>query len=81
LDDLPLFLRRAFHSSVTPPREPVFISLPMNILDEIGSPKILPPSRIELSSVSGQVEELAAGLLRERSGAPPMKKHRWSLWC
>jgi hypothetical protein len=53
----------------------------MNILDEIGSPKILPPSRIELSSVSGQVEELAAGLLRKRSGAPPMKKHRWSLWC
>jgi benzoylformate decarboxylase len=31
LDDLPLILRRAFHSSVTPPRGPVFLSLPMNI--------------------------------------------------
>jgi benzoylformate decarboxylase len=64
LDDLPLILRRAFHSAVTPPRGPVFLSLPMNILDEIGSPKVLPASRIELCSVSGRVEELAAALLR-----------------
>jgi benzoylformate decarboxylase len=64
LDDLPLILRRAFHSSVTPPREPVFLSLPMNILDEIGSPRVLPPSRIELSSVGLGVKELAAGLLK-----------------
>jgi benzoylformate decarboxylase len=64
LDDLPLILRRAFHSSVTPPRGPVFLSLPMNILDEIGSPRVLPPSRIELSSVGVGVRELAAGLLR-----------------
>ena len=64
LDDLPLILRRAFHSSVTPPRGPVFLSLPMNILDEIGSPRVLPPSRIELASVGLGVKELAAGLLR-----------------
>ena len=64
LDDLPLILRRAFHSSVTPPRGPVFLSLPMNILDEIGSPRVLPPSHIELSSVGLGVKELAAGLLR-----------------
>ena len=64
LDDLPLILRRAFHSSVTPPRGPVFLSLPMNILDEVGSPRVLPPSRIELSSVAVGVKELAAGLLK-----------------
>jgi benzoylformate decarboxylase len=64
LDDLPLILRRAFHSSVTPPRGPVFLSLPMNILDEVGSPRLLPPSRIELSSVGLGVKELAAGLLK-----------------
>jgi benzoylformate decarboxylase len=64
LDDLPLILRRAFHSSVTPPRGPVFLSLPMNILDEVGSPRVLPPSRIELSSVAVGVNELAAGLLK-----------------
>src|SRR5258708_1251644 len=64
LDDLPLILRRAFHSSVTPPRGPVFLSLPMNILDEVGSPRVLPPSRIELASVGVGVKELAAGLLK-----------------
>src|SRR5271169_3559672 len=44
LDDLPLILRRAFHNSMSPPRGPVFLSLPMNILDEIGSPPMLPAS-------------------------------------
>jgi benzoylformate decarboxylase len=64
LDDLPLILRRAFYSSMSPPRGPVFLSLPMNILDEIGSPPVLPPSRIELASVGAGVKELALGLLR-----------------
>jgi benzoylformate decarboxylase len=64
LDDLPLILRRAFHSCMSPPRGPVFLSLPMNILDEIGSPTVLPPSRIELASVGTGVEELASELLR-----------------
>jgi benzoylformate decarboxylase len=64
LDDLPLILRRAFHSSVTPPRGPVFLSLPMNILDESGSPRVLPPSHIELSSVGLGVKQLAADLLK-----------------
>src|SRR6516165_1701570 len=62
LDDLPLILRRAFHDSMSPPRGPVFLSLPMNILDEVGSPHVLPPSRIELSNVGTGVEELATGL-------------------
>jgi benzoylformate decarboxylase len=64
LDDLPLILRRAFHSSISPPRGPVFLSLPMNILDEIGSPRVVPPSRIELSNVGVGLKELASGLLR-----------------
>src|SRR5215471_6356078 len=64
LDDLPLILRRGFHSSMSPPRGPVFLSLPMNILDEVGSPPVLPPSRIELSNVGTGVEDLASGLLR-----------------
>jgi len=64
LDDLPLILRRAFHSSMSPPRGPVFLSLPMNILDEVGSPHVLPPSRIELSNVGTGIQELASGLQR-----------------
>src|SRR5260370_4741664 len=68
LDDLPLILVRAFHSSMSPPRGPVFLSLPMNILDEIGSPRIVPPSRIELSNVGVGLKELASGLLRFNCG-------------
>ena len=32
--DLPLLLRRAFRDAMTPPRGPVFLSLPMDILEE-----------------------------------------------
>jgi benzoylformate decarboxylase len=68
LDDLSLILRRAFHSCMSPPRGPVFLSLPMNILDEVGSPRILPPSRIERSNVGLGLKELANGLLRFNAG-------------
>jgi benzoylformate decarboxylase len=68
LDDLPLILRRAFHDSMSPPRGPVFLSLPMNILDEVGSPPMLPASRIERASIGAGVTELAAELLRFAPG-------------
>ena len=68
LDDLPLILRRAFHNSMSPPRGPVFLSLPMNILDESGSPPLLPASRIERASVGSGVPDLAAELLQFRPG-------------
>src|SRR3984893_2637346 len=66
LDDLPLILRRAFYNSMSPPRGPVFLSLPMNILDEAGSPPMLPASRVERASVGGGVPDLAAELLQFR---------------
>src|SRR6516165_10835568 len=72
LDDLPLILRRAFHSSMSPPRGPVFLSLPMNILDEVGSPRVLPPSRIERANVGQGIKELATGLLRFNAGRSPI---------
>src|SRR5246127_1500206 len=68
LDDLPLILRRAFHDSMSPPRGPVFLSLPMNILDEVGSPPVLPASRIERASVGSGVPDLAQELLQFRPG-------------
>jgi benzoylformate decarboxylase len=64
LDDLPLILRRAFHNSMSPPRGPVFLSLPMNILDESGSHPVLPASRIERASVGSGVADLAKELLQ-----------------
>src|SRR5580700_3879881 len=66
LDDLPLILRRAFHNSMSPPRGPVFLSLPMNILDESGSPPMLPASRVERASIGAGVADLAAELLQFR---------------
>jgi benzoylformate decarboxylase len=68
LDDLPLILRRAFYNSMTPPRGPVFLSLPMNILDESGSPPMLPPSRVERASTGSGIPELARGLLGFKPG-------------
>jgi benzoylformate decarboxylase len=68
LDDLPLILRRAFYNSMSPPRGPVFLSLPMNILDESGSPPMLPASRVERASVGSGVPDLAAELLQFRPG-------------
>src|SRR6266404_4630245 len=53
---------------MSPPRGPVFLSLPMNILDEIGSPRVVPSSRIELSNVGVGLKELASGLLRFNRG-------------
>src|SRR6202040_1181154 len=66
LDDLPLILRRAFYNSMSPPRGPVFLSLPMNILDESGSPPMLPASRVERASIGAGVADLAAELLQFR---------------
>jgi benzoylformate decarboxylase len=68
LDDLPLILRRAFYNSMSPPHGPVFLSLPMNILDEIGSPPMLPASRIERASVGAGVPDLSAELLQFAPG-------------
>jgi benzoylformate decarboxylase len=68
LDDLPLILRRAFYNSMSPPHGPVFLSLPMNILDEIGSPPMLPASRIERASVGAGVPDLATELLQFTPG-------------
>ena len=66
LDDLPLILRRAFYNSMSPPRGPVFLSLPMNILDESGSPPMLPASRVERASIGSGIADLAAELLQFR---------------
>jgi benzoylformate decarboxylase len=52
-------LRRAFHDAASPPSGPVFVSLPMNVMDEIGPAPVPPPSRIERRAVGGGLTELA----------------------
>jgi benzoylformate decarboxylase len=44
--DVPLALRRAFRTAMTPPTGPVFLSLPMDVLDEIDDLDLTVPSPI-----------------------------------
>jgi benzoylformate decarboxylase len=56
--ELGTVLRRAFHDAASAPGGPVFVSLPMDQLDQDG-PAAPPPSRIERDAVAGGLEELA----------------------
>ena len=64
LGELAPVLRRAFLSAATPPCGPVFVSIPMDILDETGDVDVPPRSQVEQGAVAGGLEELA-GLLAE----------------
>ena len=64
LGELAPVLRRAFLSAATPPTGPVFVSIPMDVLDETGDVDVPPRSHVERGAVAGGLEELA-GLLAE----------------
>ena len=64
LGELAPVLRRAFLSAATPPAGPVFVSIPMDILDEDGDVDVPPRSQLSPAAVAGGLEELA-GLLAE----------------
>ena len=59
LGELGTVMRRAFHDAASSPRGPVFVSIPMDILDERGDAPVPPPSRIDRRAVGGSLEELA----------------------
>ena len=60
-------MRRAFHDAASPPAGPVFVSLPMSMLDEEGDLPVPPPSEIERRAVPSALDELA-DLLTEPAG-------------
>lgn len=68
LGELGVILRRAFHDAVSSPAGPVFVSIPMDVLDEAGDVPVPRPSRIERAAVAGPVEELATRLLLGEPG-------------
>jgi benzoylformate decarboxylase len=68
LGELAPVLRRAFLSAVAPPTGPVFVSIPMDVLDEEGDVDVPPRSQLERAAVAGGLEELA-GLLAEAAPA------------
>ena len=45
--EIPVILRRAFQSAAQPPRGPVFISVPANVMDEEADIQITPSNRVE----------------------------------
>ena len=61
LTELGTIVRRAFHDAASPPRGPVFVSLPMDLLDEDGDAPVPAPSTIDRAAVPapGAVEALA----------------------
>ncbi|HYT39238.1 MAG TPA: thiamine pyrophosphate-binding protein, partial [Acidimicrobiia bacterium] len=60
LGELAPVLRRAFLSAATPPAGPVFVSIPMDVLDEAGDVDVPPRSHLDRRAVAGGLDELAA---------------------
>jgi benzoylformate decarboxylase len=58
-DELGTVMRRAFRDAASPPAGPVFVSLPMDLLDADGAAPAPVRSQVERSSVTGGLEELA----------------------
>jgi benzoylformate decarboxylase len=59
VDDLGLLMRRAFNDAMNWPRGPVFLSLPMDMLDEEASTAVLPKSGIDRRSIPAAIDTMA----------------------
>ena len=68
VDQLPILVRRAFHDASAAPTGPVFLSLPMNVMEEMSTISIGAPSRIERRAVAGSLDVLADLLAGIRPG-------------
>lgn len=60
--ELGVIMRRAFHDAAASPSGPVFVSLPMDLLEEETDGPIPPASRIERRVVPAALDELADAL-------------------
>jgi benzoylformate decarboxylase len=58
--ELAVYLRRAFHDAASPPAGPVFLSLPMNLLEEEVTGPVPAPTRLERATTAPALDELAA---------------------
>jgi benzoylformate decarboxylase len=68
-DQIPILVRRAFHDSQTAPTGPVFLSLPMDVMEEMTTVDIGEVSTIDRSAVAGSLDRLAVHL----AAIPPGK--------
>ena len=58
-DQLPILVRRAFNDAKAAPTGPVFLSLPMDVMEEMSSVAIGAPSIIDRRPVAGSLDRLA----------------------
>ncbi len=58
-DQLPVLLRRAFHDCTAAPSGPVFLSLPMNVMEGMTTVGIADVSRIDCRAVAGSLDTLS----------------------
>jgi len=65
-DQLPVLLKRAFQDSNAAPSGPVFLSLPMDVMEEMSQVSVGAPSLIDRRSVAGSLDALADHLARIR---------------
>ncbi|MDR3537690.1 MAG: thiamine pyrophosphate-binding protein [Acetobacteraceae bacterium] len=61
-DQLPVLVRRAFHDANAAPTGPVFLSLPMDVMEEMSTIGIAEPSVIDRRPIAGSLDELAQHL-------------------
>ncbi len=68
-NEIPVLLRRAFKTAMEPPRGPVFISVPANVMDEESNTEIIPssPADTRVHASPDVIERIAAVLLEARS--------------
>jgi benzoylformate decarboxylase len=65
-DQLPVLVRRAFQDANAAPSGPVFLSLPMDVMEEMSTVQIDSPSVIDRRSVAGSLDALADHLAKIR---------------
>jgi benzoylformate decarboxylase len=61
-DQIPILVRRAFHDCQTAPTGPVFLSLPMDVMEAMTTVDIGAVSTIDRAAVAGSLDHLAAYL-------------------
>ncbi|MEY2421959.1 MAG: benzoylformate decarboxylase [Acidimicrobiaceae bacterium] len=66
--ELGTILRRAFHDAMSPPAGPVFVSIPMDLLEDDGDHAVPAPSTIHRRPVADALEDLADLLAQTRAG-------------
>ena len=67
-DQIPILVRRAFHDANAAPTGPVFLSLPMDVMEELSTIGIAGRSHIDRKAVAGSLPELAQHLAAVKAG-------------